>query len=83
MTEGNFEGVESYSQRQVVFPQDSWIVNQTFKSRITGIAVGARTFDERSFASLLAGGVSQTSVKLKVIAGDSPSEAVIRIFTKY
>ena len=83
MTEGNFEGVEKLSERRVVYPKDSWIFEQRFDSRITGIAVGARTFDERTFASLQAGGISQTSVKLRINAGNSPSEAIVRIFTKY
>ena len=83
MTEGNMEGVESFHQTQLIYPKDSWIVEKRFESRITGIAVGARTFDERTYASLQAGGVTQTSIKLRITAGNSPSEAIVRIFTKY
>ncbi len=80
-TEGSTDKHVATEERVVIYPKKSILIQKRFSEKIRGIAVGARSEDERGHAVVEEGGVTQKFVDLRVHAGNYSTEALVNIFT--
>jgi hypothetical protein len=80
-TEGSTDKDDSPEEQFVIYPKKSILIQKKFSEKIRGIAVGARSEDERGHVVVEDGGVTQKFVDLRVHAGNYSTEALVKIFT--
>jgi hypothetical protein len=81
-TEGSTDSAHvATEERVVIYPKKSILIQKKFSEKIRGIAVGARSEDDRGHAMVEEGGVTQKFVNLRVHAGNYSTEALVKIFT--
>jgi len=81
-TEGSTDGHVAFNDTLGINPKKSILIRKKFPEKIQGIAVGARSEDQRGHSVIKKGGVGQKFVKLKVYAGNNFTEVMVKIVTK-